>query len=169
MNAAWTVRTERLLLRPISPDDADAMAAIYADPEVARFVHGLNLDDTRAQLTRWSEEWQLRGYGTFAIVDPVSGEFLGRAGVKYWPEFDFTEAGWVLRRDVWGRGYATEVARASLEFAFANSDLDMVTAMIAHGNDASIAVAKRIGMEPWREDVVFGLNVTIYAARRPVG
>lgn len=169
MNAAWTVRTERLLLRPISPDDADAMAAIYADPEVARFVHGLNLDDTRAQLTRWSEEWQLRGYGTFAIVDPVSGEFLGRAGVKYWPEFDFTEAGWVLRRDVWGRGYATEVARASLEFAFANSDLDMVTAMIAHGNDASIAVAKRIGMEPWREDVVFGLNVTIYAARRSVG
>jgi RimJ/RimL family protein N-acetyltransferase len=164
-----TVRTERLLLRPISPGDAEAMAAIYADPEVNRFVYRLDVEATRAQLTRWSQEWLARGIGTFAVVDPESGDFLGRAGVKYWQEFDFTEVGWVLRRDVWGRGYATEVGRASLDYAFANSDLELITAMIAHGNDASVKVAKRLGMEPWREDVVLGHEVTIYAARRPVG
>ncbi|HET7312150.1 MAG TPA: GNAT family N-acetyltransferase [Mycobacteriales bacterium] len=163
------VRTERLLLRAIGVDDAEAMAAIYADPEVARFVHGLDLEGTRAQLTRWSEEWESRGLGTFAVLDGASGEFLGRAGVKYWQEFDFTEVGWVLRRDVWGRGYATEAGRASLDYAFANSDLDLVTAIIAHGNDASVVVARRLGMEPWREQVMFGMSCTIYAARRPVG
>jgi RimJ/RimL family protein N-acetyltransferase len=157
------------LLRPISPDDAEAMAAIYSDPEVSKFVRGLDLDATRTQLERFSAEWTDRGIGTFAIVDPVTQEFLGRAGVKYWPEFDFTEAGWVLRRDVWGRGYGTEVARASVDFAFANSDLELVTAMIAHGNDASFAIARRIGMEPWREQVMYGVDCTIYAARRPVG
>ena len=166
---AQTVRTERLLLRPIAVEDAEAMAAIYADPEVARFVHGLDLEGTRAQLERWVREWHTRGLGTFAIVEAASGDFIGRAGVKYWPEFDFTEVGWVLRRDVWGRGYAKEAGRASLDFAFANSDLELITAIIAHGNDASVTVATRLGMEPWREQVMFGMECTIYAARRPVG
>ena len=169
MSSSSTVRTERLLLRPISPDDAEDMAAIYADPEVHRFVHRHDVEATRAQLTRWSDEWTRRGIGTFAVVDPDSGEFLGRAGVKYWPEFDFTEAGWVLRRDVWGRGYGTEIAQASLDHAFANSDLELITAIIAHGNEASVTIAKRIGMEPWRDEVVYGISATIYAAHRPVG
>lgn len=164
-----TVQTERLLLRPIVVDDAEAMAAIYADPLVARFVRGLDLEATRSQLERWVAEWQERGLGTFAILDAQSGEFLGRAGVKYWQEFDFTEVGWVLRRDVWGRGYATEAGRASLDYAFAHSDLDLITAIIAHGNAASVAVAERLGMEPWREQVMYGMDCTIYVARRPVG
>lgn len=164
-----TVRTERLLLRPISPDDAEAMAGIYADPDVGRYVLSLDVEGTRAQFARWAAEWSARGYGTFAVLDRHSGEFLGRAGVKYWPEYDFNEVGWVLRREVWGRGLGTEAARASLDHAFANSDLELITAMIAHGNDASVAIARRLGMQPWREDVVFGLDVTIYAARRPVG
>ncbi|HET6817355.1 MAG TPA: GNAT family N-acetyltransferase [Mycobacteriales bacterium] len=166
---ASTVRTERLLLRPIEVGDAEAMAAIYADPEVARFVHGLDVEGTRAQLARWMGEWETRGLGPFAIVDPDSGDFLGRAGVKYWQEFDFTEVGWVLRRDVWGRGYATEAGRASLDHAFANSDLELITAIIADGNVASVVVARRLGMEPWRQQVMFGMNCTIYRTRRPVG
>jgi len=163
------LQTERLLLRPITPDDAEAMAAIYADPEVARFVHPLDVEGTRAKFVRWADEWTNRGYGTFAILDRASGDFLGRAGVKYWPEFDFNEVGWVLRRDAWGRGLGTEAARASLDDAFANSDLELITAMIAHGNDASVTIARRLGMQPWREDVVFGMPCTIYAAHRPVG
>lgn len=130
---AQTVRTERLLLRPIAVEDAGAIAAIYADPEVARVVHGLDLDGTRAQLERWVREWHTRGLGTFAIVEAATGDFIGRA------------------------------------FAFANSDLEMITAIIAHGNDASVTVATRLGMEPWREQVMFGMECTIFAARRPVG
>jgi RimJ/RimL family protein N-acetyltransferase len=164
-----SVHTERLLLRPVTVDDAPDLAAVYADPEVARFVRGLVLDGTRAQLQRFVDEWATRGIGIFAIVDGETGEFLGRSGVKYWPEFDFTEVGWVLRRDVWGRGYATEAARASLDFAFAHSDLDRVTAIIAKGNDASVAVARRLGMQPWRDDVVFETECTIFAVNRPVG
>jgi len=163
------VCTDRLLLRPVTVDDAHDLAAIYADPEVTRYVRGFDLDGTRAQLERFAGEWVTRGIGVFAIVDGATGVFLGRAGVKYWPEFDFTEVGWVLRRDVWGRGYATEAGRASLEYAFANSALEMVTAMVAKGNDASFAVARNLGMEPWRDDVVFETECTIFAAHRPVG
>src|SRR4051794_30362572 len=160
------VRTERLLLRPVTVDDAEPLAAMYADPEVTRWVHALDLDGTRAQLSRFVEQWATRGIGPFAVVDPDSGEFLGRAGVKYWTEFDFTEVGWVLRRDVWGRGIATEAGRASLDCAFANSDLDKVTAIIAKENAASIAVARRLGMPAWRDEVLSAPDCTVYAVDR---
>ena len=164
-----TLRTARLELRPVTVDDAVDLAHIYADAEVVRFVRGFDLEGTRAQLRRWVDEWKSRGIGIFAVLDGRTGEFLGRSGMKYWPEFDFTEVGWVLRRDVWGRGYATEAGRASLDYAFAETNLDLVTAIIAKGNDASFAVARRLGMEPWRDEVVFETECTIFAARRPVG
>ena len=160
------VRTERLLLRPVTVDDAAALAAIYTDPEVVRYVRGLDLEGTRAQLERFAEEWATRGIGVFAVVDPDTGEFIGRSGVKYWPEFDFTEVGWVLRRDRWGHGYATEVGRASLDYAFTNTDLELVTAIIAKGNVPSFAVARKLGMTPLRDDVVYDTECTIFAAYR---
>jgi RimJ/RimL family protein N-acetyltransferase len=168
-SSGQVVRTERLLLRPISPDDAEVLADLYADPEVTRFVRALDLEGTRAQIDRFVDEWATRGIGIFAVVDPGTGEFLGRSGVKYWPEFDFTEAGWVLRRDLWGRGYGTEVGRASLDYAFAHTDLDLVAAIIAKGNDASVRVARKLGMAPLRDEVVYETDCTIFAARRPVG
>jgi RimJ/RimL family protein N-acetyltransferase len=161
-----TVRTARLLLRPVSLDDAQALADIYADPEVTRYVRAHDLAGTQAQLERFVGEWVSRRIGPFAVLDAVTGEFIGRSGVKYWPEFDFTEVGWVLRRDVWGRGYATEAGRASLDYAFAHTDLAYVTAIIAKPNLASIAVAQRLGMTPLRDDVVYETDCTIYAVDR---
>ncbi len=55
-----------------------------------------------------------------AVLGRLSGRFLGRVGLKYWPQFDETEVGWVLRRDAWGHGYATEAARACLDWGFGN-------------------------------------------------
>jgi RimJ/RimL family protein N-acetyltransferase len=164
--ASEEVRTARLVLRPISPDDAEGLAALYADPEVTRWVRALDLPATRAQIDRFVEQWAARGIGPFAVLDADTGDFFGRSGVKYWPEFDFTEVGWVLRRDVWGRGFATEAGRASLDYAFAHSDLEYVTAIIAKPNLASIAVAERLGMAQLRDEVVFETDCTIYAVAR---
>jgi RimJ/RimL family protein N-acetyltransferase len=164
--ARVTVRTARLLLRPVSLDDAQALADIYADPEVTRYVRGFDLAGTQAQLERFVDEWAARGLGVFAVVDAATGELIGRSGVKYWPEFDFTEVGWVLRRDAWGRGYATEAGQASLDYAFAHSDVRYVTAIIAKPNLASVAVARRLGMAPLRDEVVYGTDCTIYAVDR---
>jgi RimJ/RimL family protein N-acetyltransferase len=166
VGARVTVRTARLLLRSVSLDDAQALADVYADPEVTRYVRALDLAGTQAQLERFVGEWVSRRIGPFAVLDASTGEFIGRSGVKYWPEFDFTEVGWVLRRDVWGRGYATEAGRASLEYAFAHTDLAYVTAIIAKPNLASIAVARRLGMAPLRDEVVYGTDCTIYAVDR---
>src|SRR5213595_1462650 len=79
-------------------------------------------------------QWAQRGHGRFAVVDRETGVFLGRAGLRYWPQFAEVEVGWVLRPEVWGNGYASEAARAYLTWGFRDFDLPYVTAMVQPDN-----------------------------------
>jgi RimJ/RimL family protein N-acetyltransferase len=98
-----------------------------------------------------------------AILDGESGRFLGRAGLKHWPQFDETELGWVLRRDAWGHGYATEAAQACIEWGFSEFDLPYMTAMIAPASLRSIRVAERLGLAPQRKALLLDDPMIVYA------
>ncbi len=107
-------------------------------------------------------EWRERGHGTFAVIDRDQSRFIGRVGLKYWPQFQETEVGWILRREAWGHGYATEAARACLEWGFAVLSVAYITAMIHPENARSIRVAQRLGFRPAREDMLLGDPVIVY-------
>lgn len=123
----------------------------------------------REWLEGWVEgsdgEWAELGYGRMVILDREDGGFLGRTGLKRWPQFEETEVGWALRPEARGKGIATEAARAVLEWS-EQFDLPYVTAMIRPDNAPSLAVAKRLGLTPMREDELLGVAVTVYVARR---
>jgi RimJ/RimL family protein N-acetyltransferase len=161
------LETRRLLLRPISIEDLDDFAALHADPEVTRFIQPLDREQAEERLRRNEREWAQRGHGLFAVLEKDGGKFLGRAGLKHWPQFDETELGWALRRDAWGRGYATEAGHACAEWALSRFEVDYLTAMISPGNDRSARVAERLRMTPLREDILLGDPVTVYALKRP--
>jgi RimJ/RimL family protein N-acetyltransferase len=161
------LRTDRLLLRPIEERDVEPLASLYADPEVVRYLRPLDTEGTRRQVTTFRREWHERGCGPFAIIDRSTGHFLGRSGLHYWPDLDETEVGWVLRRDVWGRGYATEAGRTSLDWGFREHRLRRIVAIVAVGNSASSAVAGRLGMSVLREDEIFDRPVIVYARSAP--
>lgn len=160
------IETERLIMRPVRVEDVDDLLTMHADP-VTRRVFG---EWTRDQVEDWAErsvrEWEERGHGKLSILDRESGAFLGRSGLRFWPEFDETEVGWVLMPEARGRGVATEAGRACAEWGFRDFDLPYVTAMIAPDNDASTAVARRLGMTPLREDVHHDVAIVVYALRR---
>jgi hypothetical protein len=89
--------------------------------------------------------WQLRGYGMWALIEQATGRLIGRAGLynpEGWPGL---EAGWLLARDRWGRGFATEAGRAVLTYAFTHLSADHVISLIHPANTASIRVAERLG------------------------
>jgi RimJ/RimL family protein N-acetyltransferase len=140
--------TERLLLRALEPADIGAYAAMYADPEVMQF-----LEDGRPQsrAAAWRSmavhlgHWTLRGYGQWALIEPTSAEFVGRAGLWHPEGWPGLEVGWVLRRQFWGRGFASEAASVALGFAFDVVGAGQVISVIAPGNERSVAVAKRLG------------------------
>jgi RimJ/RimL family protein N-acetyltransferase len=114
-----TLETQRLLLRQFCFDDLDALAAIGADLEVMEFLGPVmaRRDAWRAMAMALGH-WQLRGYGSWAVEERATGQLVGRIGLynpEGWPGL---EVGWTLARAAWGRGYATEGARASLDYAF---------------------------------------------------
>ena len=159
--------TERLTLRPLSTADVDFWVRLHADPEVNRFVSSYTAEQAATRLRTIEESWATRGYGLCAVELTATGEPIGRCGLNWWEQFGETELGWTLAREHWGKGYATEAARAALDWGFEELELPQITAMIHHGNDASVSVARRLGFAPLREDEVLGRPCAVYALDRP--
>jgi RimJ/RimL family protein N-acetyltransferase len=162
------VETERLLLRAFRESDTDAYAEMLGDAEVVRFLGGRPLPRAEAwrNMAMVIGHWELRGYGFWAVQERASGEMVGRVGCwrpEGWPGL---EVGWTLRRQFWGRGYATEAARASLEYAFTKLSQTHVISLIAPDNAASIRVAERLCEKPKGEWEVFGTKLIIYGIDR---
>ncbi|QPP05470.1 GNAT family N-acetyltransferase [Streptomyces bathyalis] len=157
------LETDRLVLRPLTRHDVDALVDLHADPLVNRFVPAFSRERALSRLAEIEEQWSERGHGLCAVELRATGEFIGRCGLNYWPQFDEVEAGWTFKPAVWGRGYATEAAAASVSWGFSHLGLGFVTAMIRADNAASIRVAERLGFTPRREDLLFGNPVTVWA------
>jgi RimJ/RimL family protein N-acetyltransferase len=160
--------TPRLILRGWRPEDVEALAAMTAEPEVMRFVGGvLTPPQSWRAMALSAGHWTLRGYGPWAIERKNDGVLLGRAGLwnpDGWPGL---ELGWVLARHAWGQGYATEAARAALEWTWASVGTDRIISIIAPDNPASIRVAERLGLALEREQRLDGKPVRIYGIDRP--
>jgi RimJ/RimL family protein N-acetyltransferase len=141
------LETERLVLRGLTAGDFDKLAEFMADPDVARYLTGepLSRADAWRGLATALGHWQLRGYGVWAVERKSDGAFMGRVGMinpEGWPGL---EVGWTLGRPYWGKGYATEAARAALDYAFLTQPVDRIISCIDPDNAASQSVAKRIG------------------------
>ncbi len=160
------IETERLLLRPLTMADLDDLVEMHAMPEVARWMGAWDRVAAMARLERNELEWEERRHGLVAIRERASGRFLGRSGLKYWPQFDETEVGWVLRSDAWGHGFAGEAGRACIDWGFRELEVPYLTAMIVPDNERSIHVATRLGMRPIRSDFLMELPVIVHAIER---
>jgi RimJ/RimL family protein N-acetyltransferase len=140
------LETERLVLRGWRAEDFEPLAAIHADPETMTFVGGAQeRNDAWRSLASLAGHWALRGYGKWAVERKSDGALLGRVGMinpEGWPAL---EIGWTLGKQYWGKGYATEAARAALDYAFTTQAVDRLISCIDANNVASQAVAKRIG------------------------
>ena len=108
-------------------------------------------EDAVEGLARYRAHWEERGYGIWAVEERASRRFVGRIGLSHhrlWPED--VEVGWALDPEVWGRGYATEGGAAALAHAFGELGRDRVVSITHPENAGSIAVMRRLGIEPWR-------------------
>jgi RimJ/RimL family protein N-acetyltransferase len=142
------VETERLLLRQFRDQDFEAYFGMVSDPEVRQFIGGGTVstrEDAWRHMAMLAGMWTLRGYGQWAIEEKASGEFVGRAGVWFPVGFPEVEAGWVIRREHWGSGFATEAGGEALRQAFATLGVTHVISLIDPENVASRRVAEKLG------------------------
>ena len=177
---SFTLKTDRLVLRNFRADDREAFAALNADPEVMHDLGGpLPRRASDAKLDRYRATFEQHGFSRFAIEDK-DGALVGYSGVMPaafdHPLAPHAEIGWRLARSAWGKGYATEAARAVLDDVFARVGLDEVLAYTAIDNLRSQAVMERLGLrrEPLldfdvlNDDVPWHGLVWVAEMRRPV-
>jgi RimJ/RimL family protein N-acetyltransferase len=143
------LETRRLLLRKFTLQDAEALFAVLGDPVVMEFYPApLDRPGVEGWIARNLQRYQSDGHGLWAVVLRDSGELIGDCGciVQEVENKSEIEVGYHMRRNFWGQGYATEAARACVEYAYTKLGAKRVISMIRPPNRSSRRVAEKNGL-----------------------
>ncbi|HEX8501430.1 MAG TPA: GNAT family N-acetyltransferase [Pyrinomonadaceae bacterium] len=169
----FILETERLALREWEPEDAGALFVLMSDAEVMRYVDvGKPWEDVgrvRDWIVRMRESYRARGYSRWAVAERDGGAVVGSCGFALLPWSGEVDFGYMLRRDRWGRGYASEIGRAALRHGFERYGFREVVASIAPENAASRRVLEKLGFVYRGNEVMQGEEEEseIYVAVNP--
>ena len=156
MNKGYILETPRLLLREFREADALHFFELNEDPEVIRYTGDLpfaSAEEARRFLLDY-DRYKKYGYGRWAVLlkeTEAGPAWIGWCGLKYIPELNETDIGFRFFRRYWGKGYATEAARACLEYGFRRLGLKRIVGRAMKENGASVRVLEKIGLEFWKE------------------
>jgi RimJ/RimL family protein N-acetyltransferase len=175
------LETPRLILREFVPEDADAIARVLSDPETMRhYPAPYDRAGVEDWIARNRQRYKNDGVGLWAMLlkstgaadteSLASAEPVGDCGVlrQQVDGASFYEIGYHLRRDLWGRGLATEAATACRDWAFQHLKTDRLISLIRPDNLPSRRVAERNGMRLWKEVDWRGLRHCVYSITRPM-
>jgi RimJ/RimL family protein N-acetyltransferase len=163
------LETSRLLLREFVPGDADVLARVLSDPDTMRFYPA---PYDRAGVEQWIgrnlRRYSEDGHGLWAVVLKSSGELIGDCGltVQDVDDVDEIEIGYHVRRDLWGRGLATEAARGFRDYGFERLPVERLISLIRPENLPSRRVAEKNGMTLWKEVMRAGWPHLVYTVWR---
>jgi [ribosomal protein S5]-alanine N-acetyltransferase len=170
------LETGRLLLREFVEEDAEWFFRLNSDPQVLRFVPDkqlLSVEQARQILLDHPiADYRKHGFGRGACILKSTGEPIGFAGLKYLVELGEIDVACRLIPPMWGKGLATEAARASVRYGFANLGLKQIIGLAMPENVASVRVLEKIGLHPigtvtfWGHDF---LKCAINAESEPAG
>ena len=162
-----SIETDRLLLRMIRADDLDHLASLLSDPDVVRYVgdgQPTGREEAARALESIIKHWETHGFGRWAVVDRSSGEFIGFGGLR--SLFGTPEVVYHFAKAYWGKGYATEMARAVLRFGFEERGFDRIVAITKPQNVASIRVMDKLGLRFEKHTRYYDIDVVQYEINR---
>jgi RimJ/RimL family protein N-acetyltransferase len=165
------IETERLRLRQFRESDLDDYARITSDAETMRYLargEPFDRDEARRSLGFILGHWLVRGFGLWAAEEKASGALIGRIGLLRPDGWPGIEVAWLVARERWREGFATEGGRAALDHAFTAVGERRAVSLIAPENAASIRVAEKLGMRFTESRRINGRLAAIYAVERCV-
>ncbi len=167
----WLFTTSRLAVRPKAISDAEALHVVYGDSDVMRHLGGrfAALGQTSEFVRRHIDHQRAYGFSMWSLIERASAEVVGDVGFLVCE--GGVEIGWHLRRASWRHGYATEAARATLDYGFATLRFPRVSAFVETANVASVHVVEKLRMKyvrsgtegapPWVEYAVEAIDPRI--------
>ncbi len=165
-NTTFTLSTERLFLRHFTPDDREDLFKIAQEPGIFQYFPtktAWDMERVDGNIQHQIDHWDQVGYGLWAVTLRETGQLMGWCGLEFLPETNETEVGYLLSRVFWGKGYATEAARASVDFGKNNIGLKEIIGLTDPLNIASQRVLEKCGLTfTWRQ-VYFGMEMFRFA------
>lgn len=163
-----TIKTERLVLRSMEPNDAAHIFRLNEDPEVLRHVHDVPFADIDVA-ARWIQDIAKelpQGIGRWAITS-ADGMWIGRCSLRRQRDGEVL-MGYRLLREHWNKGFASEAVAALLKLAFGELHVPSVISVIAPGNMGSRRVAEKNGGVLWSVTGKYSSSGLVYRFERPV-
>ena len=142
------IETDRLLLRPYTTEDAEAMSALHADPAVMKFLkdsNPLSPDEAAETFQRYLYCWETFGHGVFAVRRKLDGEYVGECG--HWVRTDKPGVSmrFMMHREFWGNGFGREMNEAVTAWLFSATDVMSFWAVTQSRNKGAVAILRRLG------------------------
>lgn len=161
--------TTRLRYRMPGRHDLDAMMVIVGDSDVMRYLGVkpgtiLTTDEAKSTLERMIDFWTEHGFGRWAVTSKEDDKLIGLCGFRVLD--DTPELFYVFAQSSWGKGLATEAARAILRYGFEELGFENIVAAVRPANIASINVITKIGMRYEKEISHYGINAVRYLITR---
>lgn len=168
------LETKRLRLRAYRLSDLEALAELWADPDVTRFIGSKSRtrSDVWQQIQRAIGCWAMLGYGYWALEDKASGRCVGELGFMEGlrdiePDFVGTpEAGWVLEKASWGKGYISEALAAGLDWRDTNVPISRTVCIIEPDHAVSIHIAEKFGFSKLADTRIAGEPICLFERLR---
>lgn len=163
------IETARLWLRPLAPEDLDAIHHVWTEPGVRRYLwdgKAISREKAASVLARNAGYFEERGVGLWAVLRGEREELIGFCG--FWPFGDASrfELAYGLAPSHWGAGLATEMARAAIRYGFEEAGFERITASADTPNMASLRVMQKAGMRYEKREVRDGQDTTYYSISR---
>ncbi|MCP9495019.1 MAG: GNAT family N-acetyltransferase [Pyrinomonadaceae bacterium MAG19_C2-C3] len=163
------IETARLIIRRFAPADLDALATLRADEEVMRYIHTVpqTRDVVQKRIETFGVQYVERGFAQWAVTDKETGVLLGWCGLAYLDDKPPNiEIGYGFGIPHWGKGYATEAARACLRYGFEELNVPKIAAVAMPENSASRHVMEKCGLKYLRDSFHWGVDVVYYEIKR---
>lgn len=164
------IRTSRLLLRPLLPEDLDAVHHLWSDPGVRKYLWDGEMiprEKALTMLVRSVESFGEHGFGLWAVLDRSSEALIGFCG--FWPSGEDGRGGellYGLETSCWNAGFATEATEAIIRYGFEEIGMDRIVAGADTRNVASLRVMEKAGLFPDGRDLRNGHDLTYYSLSR---
>lgn len=163
------IETERLIIRPFTEADLPRLIEMRSDPEVNKYLGGTRLQNPEAigrRMKVYMASQEKFGFSASAVIWKETGEMIGWGGLMPLDETGEIEIGYGMIREFWGRGVASEIARACVKAGFENHGLERIVALAIPGNTGSTRVMEKLGMKYEKTAEHFGEECEYYAVSR---
>ena len=164
------IETKRLIIKPYVINDAIRAFSLFNDKDVMAFIpYGIDksIQDTQDRINKYLIHFNNYGFGKYVLIDKFNNELIGDCGICRIENTEINELGYRIKKKYWNQGFATEAAKALIDYAFGTLKFNEIHAIVEKQNSKSIYILERkLGFENIGQIYCYGENFELYKLKQ---